>query len=65
MVLRTILTLTIAAALLAAALAVIDTYAHLPLADFLVKKLCDISLMGVTAICGLVAGKGLSSQKRQ
>jgi hypothetical protein len=56
--------LTIAAALLAATLAVIDAYAHLPLADFLVKKLCDTSLMGVTAICGLVAGKGLNNQRR-
>lgn len=41
-----------------------DAFAHLPLADYLVKKFGDIMTLCVGALVGLLAGQKIESRKR-
>ena len=63
-VLRIVSGIFIACAILAAGLTTLDAWLHLPLADFLVKKLADIMLVCVSTIGGLLAGKKLEKNKK-
>lgn len=45
-------------------LALADAWLHLPLADFLVKKLCDMMLVCVSTFGGLLAGQKLERRNR-
>jgi hypothetical protein len=62
-VLRLFSTIFLVSAVIAGGLAVLDAWLHLPLADFLVKKLADIMFACVTAIGGVIAGQQIESRK--
>jgi hypothetical protein len=62
-VLRLFSTIFLVSAVIAGSLAVLDAWFHLPLADFLVKKLADIMFACVTAIGGVIAGQQIESRK--
>jgi hypothetical protein len=64
-VLRLFSTIFIVSAVLAGSLAALDAWLHLPLADFLVKKLADIMLACVSAIGGMFAGQRIESQRHK
>ncbi|MGJ5070019.1 hypothetical protein [Bradyrhizobium oligotrophicum] len=64
-VLRLFSTIFLVSALLAGALAGLDAWFHIPLADFLVKKLADIMFACVTACGGVIAGQKLESRKHR
>ena len=64
-VLRLFSTIFIVSALLAGSLAALDAWLHLPLADFLVKRLADIMLACVSAIGGVFAGQRIESQRHR
>ena len=52
-------TIFVISLVMAVGLATADAYLHLPLADFLVKKLADIMLVCVSTFGGLLAGQKL------
>jgi hypothetical protein len=62
-VLRLFSTIFLVSAVIASSLAVLDAWFHLPLADFLVKKLADMMFACVTAIGGVIAGQQIESRK--
>jgi hypothetical protein len=62
-VLRLFSTIFLVSAVSAGSLAVLDAWFHLPLADFLVKKLADIMFACVTAIGGVIAGQQIERRK--
>jgi hypothetical protein len=64
-VLRLLSTIFIVSALLAGCLTAMDAWLHLPLADFLVKKLADIMLACVSAIGGVFAGQKIESRRHR
>jgi hypothetical protein len=64
-VLRLFSTIFIVSAVLAGGLTALDAWLHLPLADFLVKKLADIMLACVSAIGGVFAGQKIESQRHK
>lgn len=64
-VLRLFSTIFIVSAVLAGSLAALDAWLHLPLADFLVKRLADIMLACVSAIGGVFAGQRIESQRHR
>ena len=64
LVLRIVSGIFIACAILAAGLTALDAWLHLPLADFLVKKLADIILVCVSTIGGLLAGQKVEKNKK-
>jgi hypothetical protein len=64
-VLRLFSTIFIISAVLSGSLAALDAWLHLPLADFLVKKLADIMLACVSAIGGVFAGLRIESQRHK
>lgn len=45
-------------------LALADAVLHLPLADYLVKKLCDLMLVCLSGLVGILAGKKLERRNR-
>jgi hypothetical protein len=64
-VLRLFSTIFLVSAALAGLLTVMDAWLHLPLADFLVKKLSDIMFACVTACGGVIAGQKLESRRHK
>jgi hypothetical protein len=62
-VLRLFSTIFVLSAALAVALAAADAWLHIPLADFLVKKLADIMFACVTACGGVITGQQIESRK--
>ena len=64
-VLRLFSTIFVVSAVVAGGLAILDAWLHLPLADFLVKKLADVMLACVTAIGGVIAGQKIESRKHR
>jgi hypothetical protein len=64
-VLRLFGTIFVVSAILAGSLTALDASLHLPLADFLVKKLADIMFACVTAIGGFFAGQTVESRKHR
>jgi hypothetical protein len=64
-VLRLFGTIFVISAVLAAGLAAVDAWFHVPLADFLVKKLADIMFACVTACGGVIAGQTIESRKHR
>jgi hypothetical protein len=62
-VLRLFTTIFVVSAGIAGGLAILDAWLHLPLADFLVKKLADIMIACVTACGGVIAGQQIESRK--
>ena len=62
-VLRIVSTIFVASLVIAACLTALDAWSHLPLADFLVKKLADIMLVCVSGIGGLLAGQKLEKNR--
>lgn len=63
-VLRLFSLIFVVSAVLAAALTTLDAWLHIPLADFLVKKLADIMFACVTAIAGVFAGQQIERRKQ-
>lgn len=64
-VLRLFSTIFLVSAFIAGDLAVLDAWFHLPLADFLVKKLADIMFACVTACGGVFAGQKIESRRQK
>jgi hypothetical protein len=64
-VLRLFSTIFLVSAAIAGGLAILDAWFHLPLADFLVKKLADIMFACVTAIGGMFAGQQIERRKQR
>ncbi|WP_354268817.1 hypothetical protein [Bradyrhizobium japonicum] len=64
-VLRLFSTIFVISAVLAGGLTAADAWLHIPLADFLVKKLADIMFACVTACGGVIAGQQIESRKHR
>ena len=64
-VLRIVSIIFITSVVSAASLTAFDAWLHLPLAEFLVKKLADIMLVCVSTIGGLLAGQKLENQSKR
>jgi hypothetical protein len=64
-VLRLFSIIFVVSAILAGGLTALDASLHLPLADFLVKKLADIMFACVTAIGGVFAGQRIEGRKHR
>jgi hypothetical protein len=63
-VLRLFSTIFLVSAIIAGSLAVLDAWLHLPLAEFLVKKLGDIMFACVSAIGGVIAGQHIEGRNQ-
>jgi hypothetical protein len=61
LVLRTVVCIFFACALLSVLEAAIDAWFHQPLAEFLVRRFADVMLMAVGAVGGLLAGQRLGA----
>lgn len=64
-VLRLFSTIFVISAVLAGSLTALDAWLHLPLADFLVKKLADVMLACVSAVGGVFAGQTIERRKNK
>ena len=64
-VLRLFSTIFVISTVLAGGLTALDAWLHLPLADFLVKKLADIMFACVSAIGGVIAGQQIERRKQK
>lgn len=64
-VLRLMKIMFLTSAALATVLSISDAVFHVPLADFLVKKLMDMALMCGSAIVGLLGGQHLERKKHR
>lgn len=64
-VLRLFSIIFVVSAVLSGGLAALDAWLHIPLADFLVKKLADIMFACVTAIGGIFAGQQIERRRNR
>jgi hypothetical protein len=63
--LKVVAAIFLACAVLAVSVSIVDAWLHLPLADFLVKKFCDIMFVCAGALAGIFQGMQIERRKHK